>query len=88
VLILVRSLMEATGVRTKAAPHPVEGVDVLISRRVLPEHMRDRARDVFRTAHDVVDGKRPARPDDSAAALAFALALLACVYIDRGRSLD
>ncbi|MEU4762084.1 hypothetical protein AB0H12_02440 [Actinosynnema sp. NPDC023794] len=82
---LVRSLVEAVGTREADRTDPVSGLDSLRARDVIPAHVADRGKHVHRIASDVVRGIRPARPDDSASALSFALALLSCVYLDRAR---
>ncbi|KOX31055.1 hypothetical protein ADK67_09320 [Saccharothrix sp. NRRL B-16348] len=79
---LVRALIEAIGARETDGHDPLDGLHTLRSREVIPARVAIRGEFVHRLASDVVRGTRPPRPDDSAAALSFALALLSCVYLD------
>jgi hypothetical protein len=79
---LVRSLVEAIGARETNNPEPLGGLLALGDRDVIPTRVIIKGEEVYRTASQVVRGVRPARADDSADALSFALALMACVYLD------
>jgi hypothetical protein len=79
---LVRSLIEAIGAREADDHEPLEGLRTLRRREVIPSRVAIKGEFVHRVASDVVRGIRPPRPDDSASALSFALALLSCVYLD------
>ena len=80
-LTLVRTLLEAVGVRARGDHDPFAGLDSLRSDEVITPQVFTRAREVYSAASRAVHGTRPARPDDSASALSLALALLSCVYL-------
>jgi hypothetical protein len=79
---LVRALIEAISAREVDSHEPLTGLHALRRREVIPPRVAAKGEFVHRLASDVVRGVRPPRPDDSAAALSFALALLSCVYVE------
>lgn len=84
---LTRTLIEAVSARERGYHHPspLDGVEFLRERGVIPPRLAEKGREVWGKTSEVVHGLRAPRPDDSAAALAFALALLSCVYLEGRR---
>ncbi|MFI9009326.1 hypothetical protein ACIGNX_19060 [Actinosynnema sp. NPDC053489] len=84
---LTRTLIEAVGARERGrhSPTPLDGVDFLREQGVISARLAEKGYEVWAKTSEVVRGLRAPRPDDSAAALAFALALLSCAYLDGRR---